>query len=169
MNFTQNHDQIANSASARRCIELTDAGTYKAVLALTVLSPGTPMLFQGQEFGATTPFYYFADHKPELAELVAKGRREFMLQFATAATPEMRDCLPDPADPEAFERCKLDWNEAESNQPMVRFHRELLKLRRDDLHSTTLVPEPSMARYFQQTRFCCASLERPRQRTGCWS
>src|SRR5206468_11970991 len=92
VNFTQNHDQIANSVSARRCVELTDDGTYKAVVALTILSPGTPMLFQGQEFGATTPFYYFADHKPELAELVAKGRREFMLQFATAATPEMRDC-----------------------------------------------------------------------------
>ena len=120
------------SASARRCLDLTDIGTYKAVLALTVLSPGTPMLFQGQEFGATTPFYYFADHKPELAELVAKGRREFMLQFATAATPEMRDCLPDPADPEAFERCKLDWSQAEKNESMVRFHRDLLTLRRED-------------------------------------
>jgi maltooligosyltrehalose trehalohydrolase len=138
--FTQNHDQIANSVGGRRCVDLTDPATYRAVTALMVLSPGVPMLFQGQEFGATTPFYYFADHTPELAEKVAKGRREFMLQFRTLAEPGMQPCLPDPHDILAFERCKLDWTEAERNRPLVQFHRDLIRIRRED--PTLRAPKP---------------------------
>src|SRR2546421_7476360 len=76
--FIQNHDQIANSGRGLRCHLLTSPGRYKAMTALLLLSPGTPMLFQGQEFASSAPFNYFADHNPDLAELVAKGRCEFL-------------------------------------------------------------------------------------------
>ncbi len=76
--FIENHDQIANSGRGLRCHLLTSPGRYKAMTALMLLAPGTPMLFQGQEFAASAPFLYFADHNPELAKLVTKGRREFL-------------------------------------------------------------------------------------------
>ena len=114
--FIQNHDQVANSDSGLRFQLLAHPGQARAVTALTLLMPGTPMLFQGQEFGATTPFHYFADHQPDLAKLVRDGRIEFMGQFpSVAADRALQETLPDPAAPETFERCKLDWSEAERN------------------------------------------------------
>jgi len=67
--------------------------------ALMLLAPGTPMLFQGQEFASSSPFYYFADHKPDLAKLVGEGRAKFLAQFRSLATSEMLPCLTDPANP----------------------------------------------------------------------
>ena len=95
--FLQNHDQVANSAHGQRCHVLTSPGRYKALTALMLLGPGTPMLWQGQEFAASSPFFYFADHQPELAQLVYQGRVEFLSQFQGIATPEMQAYLPDPA------------------------------------------------------------------------
>jgi maltooligosyltrehalose trehalohydrolase len=100
--------------------------------ALLLLGPNTPMLFQGQEFAASQPFRYFADHNPELARLVRKGRAEFLAQFPNLAQPEVQACLPDPADPQTFERCKLDFAERERHHESYALHRELLKLRRED-------------------------------------
>src|SRR5207237_4505733 len=71
--YLQNHDQVANSAFGERLHQLTSPGNYRALTALLLLQPQTPMLFQGQEFGASTPFLYFADHEPELARKVAEG------------------------------------------------------------------------------------------------
>jgi maltooligosyltrehalose trehalohydrolase len=130
--FIENHDQVANSALGLRCHLLTSPGRYRAMTALFLLAPGTPMLFQGQEFAAASPFLFFADHPPELAKLVRKGRGEFLSQFRTIATPEMQAKLPDPADSKTFERCKLDLTERERNAPIYLMHRELLRLRRDD-------------------------------------
>src|SRR5262249_40123934 len=73
--FLQNHDQIANSGRGLRCHASTSVGRLKALTALLLLGPGTPMLFQGQEFMASSPFLYFADHEPKLARLVAAGRK----------------------------------------------------------------------------------------------
>src|SRR5690606_38790927 len=81
INYFQNHDQIANSGSGERCHNLTSPGRFRAMTALLLLGPQTPMLFQGQEYAASSPFFYFADHNPELARLVAKGRAEFLAQF----------------------------------------------------------------------------------------
>jgi maltooligosyltrehalose trehalohydrolase len=100
--------------------------------ALMLLGPGTPMLFQGQEFGASAPFLYFADHRPELARLVRKGRLEFLRQFPALAAPEMRGQLADPADPATFERSKLDLTERERHAEAYALHRDLLALRRED-------------------------------------
>lgn len=132
INFIQNHDQVANSARGLRCRQLSDPGTFKAITALTLLSPGTPMLFFGQEFGSSDCFYYFADHKPELAQLVHEGRIEFMKQFESVATPEMRGSLPRPEDPKTFEQSKLDWSDLKKNQQIYDLHRDLLKLRRSE-------------------------------------
>ncbi len=130
--FTQNHDQIANSARGLRCQQLAAPGTFKAVTVLTLLGPGTPMLFQGQEFAASAPFFYFADHVPELGRLVREGRIEFMSQFVSLATPEMGGCLPDPGQRSTFERCRLDWSEAGKNRQAVKLIRDLIRLRRED-------------------------------------
>jgi maltooligosyltrehalose trehalohydrolase len=100
--------------------------------ALLLLGAQTPMLFQGQEFGASTPFLYFADHNPDLARQVRKGRGDFLAQFANIALEEMRSRLPHPADPTTFQRCKLDFAERERNQQVYALHRDLLRLRRED-------------------------------------
>jgi maltooligosyltrehalose trehalohydrolase len=100
--------------------------------ALLLLGAQTPMLFQGQEFAASAPFLYFADHKPDLASKVRKGRGDFLAQFPNVALPEMRSRLPDPADIETFERCKLDFSERECHAAAHALHRDLLRLRRDD-------------------------------------
>lgn len=130
--FLENHDQISNSATGERPTRLTSPGKARAMTALWLLSPGTPLFFQGQEFGATTPFHFFADHHPELARLVAKGRREFLSQFPSIALPEVQAGLPDPADRQTFERCRLDWSEFDKHAEIVQMHRDLLKLRRTD-------------------------------------
>lgn len=132
ISFTQNHDQIANSARGLRCKDLSDPGTFKAITALMLLGPGTPMLFQGQEFAASAPFYYFADHVPELNRLVREGRIEFMSQFVTVATPEMNGCLPDPGLRTTFERCKLNWAERDQHRAVHNLHRDLLHLRKEE-------------------------------------
>lgn len=130
--FIQNHDQIANSAHGLRIHFLTDPGNYRAITALMLLAPGTPLLFQGQEFAAASPFYYFADHTPELAELVFKGRREYFKQFASIATPEIQACLPEPSNPSTFQQCKLNFLERELHSKEYALHRDLLRIRRND-------------------------------------
>ncbi|HYT93357.1 MAG TPA: malto-oligosyltrehalose trehalohydrolase [Gemmataceae bacterium] len=130
--FIQNHDQVANSGRGQRYSQLSSPGRLRAMTALLLLAPGTPMLFQGQEFAASSPFLFFADHNPDLAKLVRKGRGEFLAQFRTLAVPEVQAALPDPADIKTFERCKLDFSERERNHEMYALHRDLLQLRRDD-------------------------------------
>jgi maltooligosyltrehalose trehalohydrolase len=130
--FIQNHDQIANSARALRCHALSSPGRYRAMTALFLLGPGTPMLFQGQEFAASSPFFFFADHHQELAALVHKGRQEFMRQFRSVAMPQGQALLPDPADPATFARSKLDLSERQCHAEAYALHRDLLRLRRED-------------------------------------
>ncbi len=132
INFIQNHDQVANSARGQRINELSSPGMVKAVTAATLLGPGTPMLFQGQEFGASSPFLYFADHKPELAKLIRAGRVEFLAQWRALKLPEMRECFADPEAPETFERSKLDHSEVQAHRETYALHSDLLRLRRDD-------------------------------------
>ncbi len=87
--YIQNHDQIANSARADRAHRNTTPGLYRATTALLLLAPCTPMLFQGQEFAASTPFHYFADLSPELAEKVHEGRLKHLSQFPSLADEAM--------------------------------------------------------------------------------
>jgi maltooligosyltrehalose trehalohydrolase len=130
--FIQNHDQIANSGHGERCHALASPGLYRAITALMLLAPGTPMLFQGQEFAASIPFLYFADHGPDLARLVSSGRKDFLEQFRSLATPEIQTHLADPCDPATFERSKLNLAERKLHAPIYQLHRDLLRLRRED-------------------------------------
>jgi maltooligosyltrehalose trehalohydrolase len=130
--YLQNHDQIANSASGHRLHALTSPGRYRAITALLLLAPGTPLLFQGQEFAASTPFLFFADHTSELAPLVRRGRAEFLTQFPSIATSEVRECLADPAAPSTFGASVLDLSERERHAEAYALHQDLLRLRRDD-------------------------------------
>jgi maltooligosyltrehalose trehalohydrolase len=130
--YLQNHDQVANSLAGKRLGELCDQSVLRALTTMWLLAPPTPMLFQGQEFGASTPFLYFADHKPDLAKLVREGRREFLSQFPSIGEPHATALLADPADRASFERCKLDFSERERNAPLFQLHKDLLALRRDD-------------------------------------
>jgi maltooligosyltrehalose trehalohydrolase len=138
--FIQNHDQVANTATGERAHKLTSPGRFRAMTALVLLAPGTPMLFMGQEFAASAPFLYFADHQPELAELVRKGRAEFLEQFRSYATPETQAALTDPASVETFEKCKLDHTERERHRQVYEMHRDLLKLRRTDRRFSKQAP-----------------------------
>src|SRR5262249_14017783 len=106
--FLENHDQVANSGHGSRARQLSSPGRFRAMTALLLLGPGTPMLFQGQEFGAETPFYYFADHNSELAALVREGRMKFLTQFPSLKTSDLMNLIPDPGAQSTFERCKLD-------------------------------------------------------------
>jgi maltooligosyltrehalose trehalohydrolase len=133
--FMENHDQVANSRTGARLRTLTSPGRYRAASAYLLLGPGTPMLFQGQEFGSTRPFAYFADHHKELSALVRAGRGEALEPFVSAWL--MRDDdrssrFPDPADRATFERAKLDWSGADTHDEIVRLYRDLIALRRAD-------------------------------------
>ena len=137
--FLQNHDQIANSSAGERLHQVTSPGRYRALTALLLLAPQTPMLFQGQEFASSRPFLFFADHHPDLARLVRAGRAKFLSQFPSIATPASRERLADPSAPSTCTRCTLDWSERERNAPVLALHRDLLRLRREDpaLHAQT--------------------------------
>jgi maltooligosyltrehalose trehalohydrolase len=132
VNYIQNHDQIANSGRGDRLLKNTSPGRYRAAAALLLLAPNTPMLFQGQEFGASSPFHYFADYNPELRKLVQEGRLKSLSQFPELAQPDMQAIQPEPGDRSTFERCKLNFSERERHAPVYKLHRDLLRLRRED-------------------------------------
>jgi maltooligosyltrehalose trehalohydrolase len=153
--FLQNHDQIANSARGYRLDKLTSPGILKALTALLLLAPSTPMLFQGQEFAASTPFLFFADHKLEIAKMVRKGRAEFLSQWRDLGAGEI--AYDDPSKSETFLKCKLDWSERETHQEWLVLHKDLLQLRRTEevfsrqdrnFDGAVLSPEAFVLRFF---------------------
>ncbi|MGB9471770.1 MAG: malto-oligosyltrehalose trehalohydrolase [Candidatus Acidiferrum sp.] len=153
--FLQNHDQVANSARGLRIHELTSFGRYKALTAVCLLAPGTPMLFQGQEFASSAPFLFFADHEAKLAELVRKGRADFMKQWRSLATDGIH--YDDPCARATFEKCKLDFSEREKHGKIYALHGNLLKLRKNEplfsrqtreLDGAVLSPEAFVVRFF---------------------
>ena len=137
--YIENHDQVANSAFGRRLHRLSSPGRYRAMTALTLIGPATPLLFQGQEFASSAPFLFFADHREELRESIRSGRREFLSQFASMSDPAVGPALPSPVDEATFLECKLDLNQRTSHAWAYALHRDLLRLRRD--HKTISNPE----------------------------
>src|SRR5213075_2605566 len=129
--FHESHDQVANLDDSRRRREQMKPGVYRALTALLLLAPQTPMLFQGQEFGSTARFPFFAGHSKDLAAAVHKGRAEFLEQFPSRAALGIAG-VPDPADPETLEAARLDWNERDLNGEIVALHRDLIALRKSD-------------------------------------
>ncbi len=128
--YLDNHDQIANAGRGQRLHALTSPGRFRAITALLLLGPWTPLLFQGQEFAASSLFHFFADNRGKLRELVREGRYQFLAQFPSLAAPEMRPFHPDPADPATFRQSKLDFAERASHAAVYRLHKDLLRMRR---------------------------------------
>jgi maltooligosyltrehalose trehalohydrolase len=169
----QNHDQLANSATGARIHQLASPGNYRAMTAVQLLFPQTPMLFQGQEFAASTPFLYFNDCAEHEQAAVREGRATFLSQFPSLATEAMQAELVDPCTEETFTRSKLDHRERAIHAEALALHRDLLRLRRDDpvfnrhqadeLHGATLTPDAFFVRYLPpggDTRLLIVNFER---------
>jgi maltooligosyltrehalose trehalohydrolase len=159
--FIENHDQVANTAGGERLRFQTLPGRYRAMTALLLLGPWTPLLFQGQEFGASTPFMFFTDTGDgAMREAIRKGRFEFLAQFPSLATDEVQKRLPVPSDPEVFASSKLDFSERKTNKHFYELHIDLLRLRREDsrfreqepdgLDGAVLGPKSFVLRYFSE-------------------
>ena len=128
LGYIQNHDQVGNRAVGDRIGHVAGPELQKVAAALVLTSPFVPMLFQGEEWATSAPFQYFTDHEdPELGEAVRKGRRGEFEAFGW--DPEE---VPDPQDPETFERSKLRWEERdeEPHRDMEAWYRALIALRR---------------------------------------
>ena len=131
--FIENHDQIANTGLGERLRFQTSPGRYRAMTALLLLGPWTPLLFQGEEFGASSPFMFFADvGDASVRDAMRKGRAEWVAPFLSLANDEAWTSLPAPDDPQVFARCKLNFSEREKNRAIYDLHVDLLKLRRED-------------------------------------
>ena len=129
--FLENHDQIANSLNGKRLHQLAMPGDLRALTCLLLLSPNTPLLFQGQEFGSEQPFCYFADHNEQLNALVDSGRKDFIKQFSRINNSNLLKNLRTPCDPFIFINCKLNWQES-YHHPLFRLHKDLISLRKND-------------------------------------
>ncbi len=139
----QNHDQVGNRAAGDRLTAHLSPERWRLPTLLLLFLPMTPLLFMGQEWGATTPFPYFSDHAGALGEAVTRGRREDFARFAAFQGQ-------DPPDPQAlatFQAAKLAWPEAEepARAALLAFHRELLRLRREDPVLAAVAGEPPEA------------------------
>jgi maltooligosyltrehalose trehalohydrolase len=130
----QNHDQVGNRPFGTRMNATVSHADFLAATLVLLLLPQTPLLFQGQEFLASTPFLYFTDHNHELGRLVTEGRRREFASWAAFRDERLRQQIPDPQDPRTFLRSKLRLDESEfgTGKLAVEFHRELLALRRSD-------------------------------------
>ncbi len=125
--YLQNHDQIGNRAVGDRAAATLSDGLLCAGAALLMLSPFTPMLFMGEEWGARTPWQFFSDHAAELGRAVSEGRRR---EFAEHGWKT--DEIPDPQDPATFQASKLDWNEPRTSRGrrLLQWYQQLIALRR---------------------------------------
>lgn len=127
----QNHDRIGNRALGERLNHQVDGATYRAASALLLVCPQTPLLFMGQEWGATTPFLFFTDHPEELARQVREGRRREFRHYRAFSDPKSAEAIPDCQAESTFWACQLRWEEAEeeSHVSMRRFYRAWLECR----------------------------------------
>lgn len=130
LGYLQNHDQVGNRARGERIGHLVSEGLSRIGAALVFVSPYVPMLFQGEEWGASAPFQYFTDHQnPDLAEAVRNGRREEFSAFGWEPSQ-----VPDPQDESTYRASQLDWQEPghAPHRDLLDFYRRLTRLRRDN-------------------------------------
>jgi maltooligosyltrehalose trehalohydrolase len=124
----QNHDQVGNRATGERLSQLVSSGRLKIAAAFLLFSPFVPLLFQGEEWGASSPFQYFTAHEDdELGRQVSKGRRNEFAAFGWKPAS-----VPDPQAPETFERSCLRWHEQGTtpHRELLSWYRALIALRR---------------------------------------
>jgi maltooligosyltrehalose trehalohydrolase len=127
----QNHDQVGNRALGERLHHQIEPASWRALSALLLFVPQTPLLFMGQEWAASTPFLYFTDHHSELGRLVTEGRREEFGHFSAFSSPDAAGHIPDPQAPATFDRSRLNWDEVELGEHarMLSLYRRWLALR----------------------------------------
>ena len=128
LGYLQDHDQVGNRAAGDRISAAVPSDLVKVGAGLVLTAPYTPMLFMGEEWGASTPWQYFTDHTdPGLARAVTEGRRAEFADFGWGATD-----VPDPQDEATFLRSKLDWAELEQgcHAELLQWYQELIALRR---------------------------------------
>ncbi|MBB3660930.1 malto-oligosyltrehalose trehalohydrolase [Rhizobium sp. BK650] len=132
VDFLQNHDQIGNRAFGERLVSLTDPDMLNALTAILLLSPHTPFLFMGEEYGERRPFHFFTDYRGELAKIVREGRMAEAEGFGGLKAGKTAADLPDPNAISTFQHSKLDWQWRESDEAWKHraFVAELLKLRK---------------------------------------
>ena len=149
VSFLQNHDQVGNRAFGERITSLEDANKTKAALAVLLLAPSPPLLFMGEEFGASTPFLFFCDFEPALAVKAREGRRSEFARFAEFSSPEAQARIPDPNREETFFRSKLDWACLQSapHRGWLSFYRQLLALRRKEIAPRIKDVEPGKSKF----------------------
>jgi maltooligosyltrehalose trehalohydrolase len=171
LGYIQNHDQVGNSAVGDRLREVVGFERAKIAAALVFASPFIPMIFQGEEWAASSPFQYFADHEDEeMARLVSEGRKREFSAFGW--DPKL---FPDPEKRETFERSKLNWSELEDGEhaQMLAWYRELIRLRRTTAALNQGDPGHTRVRFDQQeiwfsmergnVMLCCNLGERERR------
>jgi maltooligosyltrehalose trehalohydrolase len=150
LGYIQNHDQIGNRAIGDRVDQTVGIDLAKVAAALVFTAPFIPMIFQGEEFAASTPFLYFADHEdPEMAKAVKNGRRGEFAAFGW--NPED---IPDPEDVETFRRSKLEWDEIHQgrHEEMLDWYRKLIQLRRGSVSLNDGSPGHVKARFDERGR-----------------
>jgi maltooligosyltrehalose trehalohydrolase len=128
LGFIQNHDQVGNRAVGDRLHHTAGFERARVAAALVLTSPFVPLIFQGEEWAASSPFLYFADHDdPQMARLVSEGRKREFAAFGWDPSE-----VPDPVEEETFERSKLRWEETTGGEhaKMLAWYRELIRLRR---------------------------------------
>jgi maltooligosyltrehalose trehalohydrolase len=135
VSFIQNHDQVGNRAVGDRLTSFAPAEAVRAIISIYLLLPQIPMLFMGEEFGASQPFPFFADFEPALAEAVREGRRAEFAKFPEFQDPQKREKIPDPTSEETFQSAKLNWAEAKEgcHPEWAALYRELLKIRHREI------------------------------------
>ena len=153
--FTQNHDQIGNALQGIRSSKLLSLSRQKLAAAVLLFSPYVPMLFMGQEYGETAPFYYFTDHSdPALIEAVREGRRKEMSAFLPGSE------FADPQDEATFERSKLNWDLcwSEPHSSLLAWYRDWIAMRRQHASLSNCRKDLVRTEWDQQTQ--CLVLER---------
>jgi maltooligosyltrehalose trehalohydrolase len=148
LGYIQNHDQVGNRAVGDRLEQIVGMDRAKVAAGIVLTAPFIPMIFQGEEYAASTPFQYFADHEdPEMARAVKNGRQAEFAAFGWS--PEQ---IPDPEDVETFKRSKLNWDEVHqgSHEEMFDWYRRLIHLRRESASLNDGTPRQTKATFDEE-------------------
>ncbi len=152
VNFLQNHDQIGNRAFGERLVTLASREALMAAIAIQLLAPSPPLLFMGEELGATMPFLFFCDFTGDLADAVREGRRREFARFPAFASPDARERIPDPLAIETFQRSKIAPAVKQPDSSIAAYYRQLLDLRRREIVPRLTGARPFSARHRSEGR-----------------
>ena len=153
LGFIQNHDQVGNRAQGDRIAQIAGVDRAKVAAAFVLLGPFVPMLFQGEEWGATSPFLYFADHEDrELARLVSEGRKNEFAAFGWGPAS-----IPDPENVETFLQSKLKWEETarSPHREILQWYQQLIALRRSNPDLNNGEPGNTQAAFSEEQKWIC--------------